>query len=250
MIFKFLVGRRIIISRECILPLIMGLTIAIRYSCVRKQFRTYANDPTRERPLIEYQMQQVKLFSLLAEAYAMLFASTQLLSIYQSSTDNELFEINALSMSYKAYFTEVVTSGIETCRQACGGHGFSNFSGLPFLYTTSVISKSFEGENAVLLANSAKILVHLMERKGNSEFTQIVNEKIASILIDDNIGTPQFHSACLKAILNLSAKEVQKKLKELKDNNTKDIENKKLQIAAINLVKYFGNYHMHEAFAM
>ena len=33
----------------------------------------------------------------------------------------------------KAFFGEVVYDGMETCRRACGGHGFSHYSGLPNL---------------------------------------------------------------------------------------------------------------------
>ncbi len=33
----------------------------------------------------------------------------------------------------KALFTEIAYDGIETCRKACGGHGFSHYSGIPAL---------------------------------------------------------------------------------------------------------------------
>jgi acyl-CoA oxidase len=31
----------------------------------------------------------------------------------------------------KALFSEIAYDGIEICRKACGGHGFSHYSGLP-----------------------------------------------------------------------------------------------------------------------
>lgn len=33
----------------------------------------------------------------------------------------------------KAMYSEVVYDGMEVCRKACGGHGFSHYSGLPNL---------------------------------------------------------------------------------------------------------------------
>jgi len=43
-------------------------------------------------------------------------------------------EVHATSAGLKALVTELAANGIEVARKCCGGHGFSQFSGLPRLY--------------------------------------------------------------------------------------------------------------------
>lgn len=41
----------------------------------------------------------------------------------------------------KSYFSDVVMRGMDICRRACGGHGYSHYSGLPALlieYTPNI----------------------------------------------------------------------------------------------------------------
>jgi acyl-CoA oxidase len=46
--------------------------------------------------------------------------------------------------------------GIEQCRLACGGHGYSHASALPELYACAVAGCTYEGENVVMLLGVAK----------------------------------------------------------------------------------------------
>lgn len=39
----------------------------------------------------------------------------------------------------------VVSDGVEACRKMCGGHGYSNFSGLPEVVNNYVAVSTFEG---------------------------------------------------------------------------------------------------------
>lgn len=50
-----------------------GLTIALRYSVIRRQFKNNIEDPKSETKLLDYQSQQQKLFPLLGLSYAMVF---------------------------------------------------------------------------------------------------------------------------------------------------------------------------------
>ncbi|XP_019392298.1 PREDICTED: peroxisomal acyl-coenzyme A oxidase 2 isoform X2 [Crocodylus porosus] len=68
-------------------------------------------------------------------------------------------ELHAFSSGLKAIVTEHSTAGVETCRKACGGHGYSLLSGLPSLYTRLAASCTYEGENTVLLLQTARFLV-------------------------------------------------------------------------------------------
>jgi len=50
----------------------------------------------------------------------------------------------------KAWYTETCLNHLETCRLACGGHGFSHFSGLPGLIEEFKPNVTLEGENTVM----------------------------------------------------------------------------------------------------
>ena len=61
-----------------------------------------------------------------------------------------LFQIHSLSCGLKAFTTDHMMWSIETCRLACGGHGFSQASGLPKIYAHAVPACTYEGENTVM----------------------------------------------------------------------------------------------------
>ncbi len=66
---------------------------------------------------------------------------------------------HATMSATKAFVTELVTFGIETCRRACGGHGYLNNSGIPELYCTDVQNVTAEGDNTVLAQQTARFLL-------------------------------------------------------------------------------------------
>ena len=59
----------------------------------------------------------------------------------------------------KPYFSELVYDGMEVCRRACGGHGFSHYSGLPTLINEYSANVTLEGENTVLYLQVARYLL-------------------------------------------------------------------------------------------
>ena len=48
---------------------------------------------------------------------------------------------------------------IEQCRQACGGHGYSSYAGLPGLYQDFVVQNTWEGDNTVLTLQTGRYLL-------------------------------------------------------------------------------------------
>uniref|UniRef100_A0A8D2QS40 Acyl-coenzyme A oxidase n=1 Tax=Zosterops lateralis melanops TaxID=1220523 RepID=A0A8D2QS40_ZOSLA len=135
------------LSRAC--------TIAIRYS---------AGDP--EPQILDYQTQQYKLFPLLATAYAFHFVGAYIKNTYQrvsgdiSTGDlSELPELHALTAGLKAFTSWTANAGIEECRMACGGHGYSRCSGIPDIYVTFTPSCTYEGENTVMMLQTARFLI-------------------------------------------------------------------------------------------
>ncbi|XP_069056300.1 peroxisomal acyl-coenzyme A oxidase 1 isoform X3 [Pleurodeles waltl] len=144
------------LSRAC--------TIAIRYSAVRHQSELRPGEP--EPQILDYQTQQYKLFPLLATAYAFWFVGDYMNRTYHRITGDinqgnlsELPELHALSAGLKAFTSWIASAGIEECRMACGGHGYSRCSGLPDIYVTFTPSCTYEGENTVMMLQTARFLV-------------------------------------------------------------------------------------------
>ena len=65
-------------------------------------------------------------------------------------------QLHALSAGLKAMLSDFCTQGVEQCRRACGGHGYSKLSGLPSLLTRVTASCTYEGENTVLYLQTAR----------------------------------------------------------------------------------------------
>jgi len=59
--------------------------------------------------------------------------------------------VHHLSSGYKALFTTMAYESMEKLRQACGGSGFSAFSGLPEYILDYSPSTTFEGDNTIML---------------------------------------------------------------------------------------------------
>lgn len=68
-------------------------------------------------------------------------------------------ETHAVLCGGKSYVSELAFKHIETCRLACGGHGFSLFSGLPQIQTEYYAHNTHEGENTVLYLQVARFLI-------------------------------------------------------------------------------------------
>uniref|UniRef100_A0A8C7E9Y7 Acyl-coenzyme A oxidase n=1 Tax=Nothoprocta perdicaria TaxID=30464 RepID=A0A8C7E9Y7_NOTPE len=153
-----------ILSDEAIVPLMKACTIAIRYSAVRRQSKLKPGE--QEAKILDYQTQQQKLLPQLATAYAFHFINTYLHELFnkgyqdiQAKNFDSLPELHAFSSGFKALITQHCTSGVEICLRACGGHGYSLLSGLPSLYTRIIASCIYEGENTVLLLQTARFLI-------------------------------------------------------------------------------------------
>ncbi|XP_066268562.1 peroxisomal acyl-coenzyme A oxidase 1-like [Branchiostoma lanceolatum] len=141
-----------------------AVTIATRYSCVRRQSEMKPGQP--EPQVLDYVTQQYKLFPYLAAAYAFWLTGQTMMSVYTKSSNkiskgdiSVLPELHALSAGLKALTTWVANVGMEECRMACGGHGYSHASGLPRLYANLTAGATYEGENTVMMLQTARYLM-------------------------------------------------------------------------------------------
>lgn len=56
----------------------------------------------------------------------------------------------------KAVSTADAAIAVTTCRLACGGHGYMNCSNFPNIYAMTSAAETYEGENTVLLLQTAR----------------------------------------------------------------------------------------------
>ncbi|KAG1458377.1 hypothetical protein G6F56_006410 [Rhizopus delemar] len=151
-----------------------ALTIAIRYAAVRRQFASSGANGI-ETKLLDYPIHQRRLMPLLAQTFAMLFTGTEMTEMYNSmmtrldstregDSDLEqvmemLKETHSTSAGLKAFCTWNCLSTIETCRQACGGHGYSSYTGLASMYQDFAVQCTWEGDNTILTLQLGRYLI-------------------------------------------------------------------------------------------
>lgn len=152
---------RVVIVRDTANYLSKAVTIATRYSAVRRQSPI---DPHRREPqVIDHVMQQYKLIPNISKVVCFKMAADYLWNLYNQVTSEldkgeleRLPELHALSCCLKAVCTADASAGVETCRMACGGHGYMESSNLPSTYGMVTAACTYEGENTVLLLQTAR----------------------------------------------------------------------------------------------
>ncbi|XP_076456592.1 peroxisomal acyl-coenzyme A oxidase 1-like [Babylonia areolata] len=144
--------------------LAIAVTIAVRYSAVRRQ--SEIEPGAGEVQVLDFQTQQMKLLPLVAAAYALNVSSRNVTRVYLHTVDriekgalDDLPQLHALSAGLKALSAWEAAEGLEQCRLACGGHGFSHASGIPKVYGSMVPYITLEGENTVMMLQTARYLV-------------------------------------------------------------------------------------------
>eukprot|EP00434_Breviolum_minutum_P039161 symbB.v1.2.034764.t2/scaffold4548.1/size38217/1 len=144
----------------------MACTIAIRYSAVRRQGFTSKDDGS-EMCILDYTMQQERLLPLLATAYAFHCAAATMRAILASG---DAATLHVASSGLKALCSRIAGDGIETCRRACGGHGYLAVSGLPELLGTYLQNVTVEGENYMIAQQTTRGLLKLLSSSPSSVF--------------------------------------------------------------------------------
>jgi hypothetical protein len=72
---------------------------------------------------------------------------------------SELQSTHIMLCALKAIFTSWEADGYANLIKACGGHGYSSYSGLPHLLTEGFPNQIMEGENSMLLLQTTRLLV-------------------------------------------------------------------------------------------
>lgn len=160
---------------ESAVAMARAVTIAVRYSCVRRQFGG-EGEGKPENKVIDYQTQQMRLLPLLSSVFAFLACAQWMEALYADVMQgisrgdvSSLPEVHAATAGLKALTTSVAVDGIEECRKLCGGHGYSLFSGLPQLYASFLPACTYEGDNTVMQLQVARYLLRAVHQASQSQ---------------------------------------------------------------------------------
>ncbi|XP_050519552.1 probable peroxisomal acyl-coenzyme A oxidase 1 [Diabrotica virgifera virgifera] len=155
---------RVVLVQDAATYLKKACTIATRYSAVRHQSQIKPDEP--EPQIMDYLTQQNKLFPQLSACFSFQYAATWLWDTYNNVTGEletgqleNLPELHAAACVLKAVATADAARGIEILRLSCGGHGYMTASNLPSTYGLVTAMCTYEGENTVLLLQTARFLI-------------------------------------------------------------------------------------------
>lgn len=163
------------IVREASSVLMRAVTVAIRYCAIRRQFadrdapKFSADGKPLETQVLDYTMVQIRLFPILAQAFAFHYTSQFMFDLYEQNQTNIesgdlslLADTHASSSGLKSLTTLYASDAIEVCRKACGGHGYSMASGLPDFYANYLPQATWEGDSYMLSQQCTRYLFKMM----------------------------------------------------------------------------------------
>ncbi|KAL8746215.1 MAG: hypothetical protein Q9190_001734 [Brigantiaea leucoxantha] len=182
-----------------------GVTIATRYAAIRRQFqdRDAKEQDVGETQVLNYTMVQIRILPLLAATFALHFTGRGMMALYEENqrktfadagklattergpSAEELFpstdllaDLHATSCGLKALASTIAAEGLEVCRRACGGHGYSSFSGIGSWYSDYLPTVTWEGDNFLLCQQVARYLLKsaraVLQNKGLDNDTCII----------------------------------------------------------------------------
>eukprot|EP01098_Paradermamoeba_levis_P015897 TRINITY_DN8331_c0_g1_i1.p1 TRINITY_DN8331_c0_g1~~TRINITY_DN8331_c0_g1_i1.p1 ORF type:complete len:629 (+),score=175.69 TRINITY_DN8331_c0_g1_i1:278-1888(+) len=159
-----LIGGRVIMVKAASDVCKKSLTVAIRYSAVRRQF--VQKEGYGEEQILNYQTHQYRLMPILATCFAYHFVGQQMSNQFEAMQEDmnqldlsTLPEVHATSAGLKAFATWWCNESIEQCRQCCGGNGYSAYAGFASELADYAVMCTWEGDNTVMAQQSARYLI-------------------------------------------------------------------------------------------
>ncbi|RWS29186.1 Peroxisomal acyl-coenzyme A oxidase 3-like protein [Leptotrombidium deliense] len=171
-----------------------AITIAVRYSAIRKQF---GPPDEQEWPVLDYQTQQWRLMPYIAAAYVFYNFSSSFFKDYINFFISVAYggmapeqsgmgaEIHCLSSCGKAITGWIARDAIQESREACGGHGYLKASRFGELRDDHDANNTYEGDNNVLLQQTSNYLIKIYHAK--LEDGVPISSPFASVDYLDNI---------------------------------------------------------------
>lgn len=175
--YSALLGGRVLMVMDSYRWSAKAVTVALRYAVCRRQFKSKSQADGSETQLINYPLHQRRLFPFLAQAIVFSAGSWKLEHTFNEVLDtldkavetNDMKRIFASIDAMKSLFldsaalkstgTWLTAECIDQCRQSCGGHGYSSYSGFGKSYNDWVVQCTWEGDNSVLAMSVGKPVI-------------------------------------------------------------------------------------------
>lgn len=148
---------------------LLALKIALRYGSVRRQFATIKGQRI-ERKIIDYQTFQHTLTPLLAQNLSLCFVANYIKQEFKEMNDkiavgnfDKLPVMHHLLAGLKAHVSEVMMNTLDKARRSCGGAGYQSNSGFTELIACGSPIPTYEGDNTVMLLQSARFVFKLVK---------------------------------------------------------------------------------------
>lgn len=166
------------------LVLARAVTVAVRYSSVRRQFQDRDGDKKGpEMSVLDYPTVQIRILPLLATTFALHYTGLAMQTVYKNARQdiekgnfNSLAHMHSMSSGLKSLCTILAADGIETCRRAMGGHGFGGGSGLIQVNNDYLSKPTVEGDNWMITQQVAAYLIKKMTAAVESPDTASLDE--------------------------------------------------------------------------
>ncbi|KAI7903339.1 acyl-CoA dehydrogenase/oxidase [Cokeromyces recurvatus] len=185
-----------------------ALTIATRYSIVRRQGH-------KNQQIMDYQSHYVKLIPAIAFMYMVRSTADVLNEQFEILTAggemepmvylNYMGEMHAISASLKGFAGWYATDILETCRRSCGGHAYSAYNNIGNIISDWGVMTTGGGDNVVLLQQTTRYLLHRLEQSMDYDEYPDLQFKGSSIYIkhakrylENKVWTSNDASDCLK----------------------------------------------------
>ncbi|PVU97277.1 hypothetical protein BB559_002093 [Furculomyces boomerangus] len=200
-VYSALVSARAHLINDMGIQLAKGVTVATRYTAIRRQF----GEPGKfESPVLDYDIVQYRLIPLIAKAYTTIGMNHEFDRKYKLTMEDvkrddftTLQEMHAITCSLKKWTSDTTVYGIDTCRHLCGGHGYSIFSGLNEFFSSTYQNIIWEGDNFVLAKQTASYLVKsafAISRKEKADSNDSINIVRKFMNIDPRIALEKLYS--------------------------------------------------------
>jgi acyl-CoA oxidase len=136
--------------------LLKAVAVAYHYTNFRKQF--WGKDSKEETTVFQYASVKHRLLPLLAQGTALVLVGQNIKRAFDEYSQNyiktgdttQLEDLHLQTVGAKVYSTEITGHGVETCRIACGGHGYNALAGFGRMYANTINAVTYEGDNYVI----------------------------------------------------------------------------------------------------
>ena len=142
---------------------LLACSIAFRYTAVRRQFGAEKYD---EQVLLNYPDVQNRIIPIYSKSVINYFAAIQIANVWATKykdifdpNNRAVEEMHALISIIKPLSSWIQIQASNEARAVCGGLGYSSYSRIGNLHSDLHINATWEGDNTVLLQQSAKFLL-------------------------------------------------------------------------------------------